>query len=204
MIAILNYGLGNITAFANVYKRLNIPVVVASSPAELKNATHLILPGVGSFDHAMELFNLSGMREPVEKLVRGQAMPILGICVGMQMLANASSEGCEPGLGWIEGKVSGFVENPCSAQLPLPHMGWNDVSLKGKQSLFRGLENDTKFYFLHSYYFACQNDADIAATANYGFDFACAVNRGNVYGVQCHPEKSHHWGMTLLKNFSEL
>ena len=205
MIALINYGLGNIQAFVNVYQRLHIPVSVASSAEDILKADKLILPGVGHFDHAMQLFNASGMREVVEQQVLNQQVPILGICVGMQMLANRSDEGNEQGLGWVEGEVKALKDKILpSLHLPLPHMGWNDVVPQLDNPLFAGFDaHDTRFYFLHSYYFACADAQHEIASADYGFNFCCAVNRANVYGVQCHPEKSHHFGEQLLKNFAE-
>lgn len=203
MIAIVDYGLGNILAFANVYKRLNIPVTVAKTAAELAGADKLILPGVGAFDHAMRLLEEAGMREQLDQMVLRQKVPVLGICVGMQILAEGSDEGSLPGLGWIPGRVRAF-STALGGAMPLPHMGWNDVRPVGRHALFKGMETDARFYFLHSYYFECARPEHTAAQASYGIDFSCAVQSGNVYGVQFHPEKSHHFGVNLLKNFAEL
>ena len=152
----------------------------------------------------MELFDASGMRAPVELMVQELKLPLLGICVGMQILADSSEEGSRSGLGWVSGRVRSFANNPASAQLPMPHMGWNDVSPVVGCPLFKGFEDDARFYFLHSFYFECAHAGDAVARSTYGFDFDCAVCSSNVYGVQFHPEKSHHWGMALLKNFSDL
>jgi imidazole glycerol-phosphate synthase subunit HisH len=206
MITIIGYGLGNVSAFASMYKRMNIDVRVAETAADLTGATRLILPGVGSFDHAMNLFNASGMRGPAEELILGAGVPVLGVCVGMQILAERSDEGVEPGLGWIPGSVRLMADAQGRNDLPMPHMGWNDVcptATAGPSiSLFAGLETDARFYFLHSYFFDPTLPETVAATAGYGGQFACAVSRGNVHGVQFHPEKSHHWGAALLKNFA--
>ena len=204
MISIVDYGLGNIRAFSNMYKRLNIDAQVATRADELRSATKIILPGVGAFDHAMELLQASGMRETLDELVLHRKVPVLGICVGMQILAEGSDEGRLPGLGWIAGRVRAFKSVPQAAGLPLPHMGWNDVRPAPGAGLFGGLENDARFYFLHSYFFECARADCTAATASYGIDFSCAVGSGNVFGVQFHPEKSHHHGARLLKNFAEL
>lgn len=205
MMTIIDYGLGNIRAFTNMYKRMNIATRVAKTADDLAEATRIILPGVGAFDHAMELLVASGMRPRLEELVREHEVPVLGVCVGMQILAQSSDEGNLPGLGWVPGRVRSLASDPRSASLPLPHMGWNDVVPDSAHSgLFKGLENDARFYFLHSYYFACASQTDVAATTGYGLDFCCAVRSGNVYGVQFHPEKSHHYGAALLKNFSGL
>lgn len=204
MIHIVDYGLGNVQAFLTMFKRLGFDATRAKTAADLIGASKIILPGVGAFDHAIELLDQSGMRPTLETLVLQDKVPVLGICVGMQILASASDEGWLPGLGWVPGKVRAFRTNEQSASLPLPHMGWNDVQPKPGATLFAGLESDARFYFLHSYYFECDAPSHVAATASYGLDFSCAVSAGNVYGVQFHPEKSHHFGTKLLKNFAEL
>lgn len=204
MITIIDYGLGNVQAFTNMYKRLGFAVCRAKNAAELEGSTKLILPGVGAFDHAMELLDASGMRPVLDDLVLRRHVPVLGICVGMQILADGSDEGGLPGLGWIPGKVRALKTDERSANLPLPHMGWNDVKPKTGEKLFVGLENDARFYFLHSFFFECAEPQLVAASTSYGLEFSCAVSSGNVYGVQFHPEKSHHYGAQLLKNFAEL
>jgi glutamine amidotransferase len=204
MIHLIDYGVGNIQAFLNMFKRLGIQARAATTPESLENATHLILPGVGAFDHAMTLFNNSGMRGTTEKLVFEDKIPVIGICVGMQMLATGSDEGKLDGLNWIPGQVRSFASNPVSQKLPLPHMGWNDVNISTSHPLLENFSEDLKFYFLHSYYYECENALHAIATANYGFDFDCIIAAGNVFGIQCHPEKSHSYGAQLLKNFSEI
>lgn len=200
MISIIDYGLGNVQAFLNMYKRMNVSARAVRTADEVEEATKIVLPGVGAFDHAMELFDASGMREAVEHRVREDRVPLIGVCVGMQMLADGSEEGTRPGLGLVPGEVRLFPSN----SLPLPHMGWNDIAPRDDQPLFAGLERDARFYFLHSYYYQCADDADDVAGAHYGGRFTCAVTRGNVHGVQFHPEKSHHFGETLLRNFARL
>ena len=204
MIHVIDYGLGNIQAFLTLYKRLGIEAIRTKTAADLTDASKIILPGVGVFDHAISLLNQSGMRPILETLVLQDKVPVLGICVGMQILASSSDEGQLPGLGWVAGKVRAFGANEESSRLPLPHMGWNDVQPKLNHPLFSDLETDARFYFLHSYYFECDQPSNIVATASYGIDFTCAVSANNVYGVQFHPEKSHHFGTQLLKNFAEL
>ena len=203
MIKIIDYGLGNILAFRNMYKRLNIEAVIAKTAADLEGATKLVLPGVGAFDHAMTELERSGMRQPLDKLVLEDKMPVIGICVGMQMLANSSDEGELPGLGWIRGKVHGF-KGLAQPDLLLPHMGWNDVTPRAGSKLFHALEDEARFYFLHSFYFECEDAGDVAAVSSYGTEFPCAVSAGNIHGVQFHPEKSHHFGTQLLRNFAEI
>jgi imidazole glycerol-phosphate synthase subunit HisH len=203
MITIVDYGLGNIQAFLNVYKRLNIEACATRTAEELRGATKVILPGVGHFDHAMRRLEQSGMRETLDDLVINRNTPVLGVCVGMQMLARSSEEGDLPGLGWIDGQVRSFASWEGGIDLPLPHMGWNDVQPK-INPLFKELRSDARFYFLHSFFFDCADSADALATSRYGTEFSCAVNSRNIYGVQFHPEKSHHFGTRLLKNFAEL
>lgn len=204
MIGIIDYGLGNIKAFENIYKRLHIPVKRLYNAEDFDGITHLILPGVGAFDHAMQTFNHSGMREISEKLVLENKTPVLGICVGMQMLAKSSDEGTLPGLGWVEGKVKKFDETKISFDTHLPHMGWNDVEVNSDNTLFKDFPVGPKFYFLHSYYFECHHSKDSIAMSDYGVTFTCAVNYANIFGVQFHPEKSHEYGIRLLDNFSKL
>lgn len=204
MIQIVDYGVGNIQAFLNLFKSLNIEASKVTTSAELLSAPKIVLPGVGHFDHAMHSLNQSGMRGTLDSLVLEKKIPVIGICVGMQMLADSSEEGILSGLGWVPGRVKSFANHPLSQNLPMPHMGWNDVVPTTHNTLLsKGFEDFTQFYFLHSFYFDAQDKSNVAATANYGFDFDVLVSRGHIHGIQCHPEKSHHWGAQLLKNFVE-
>ena len=202
MIKIVDYGLGNVHAFVNTYKRLNIALGVATCAADLADATKVILPGVGAFDHAMDLLEQSGMRQALDELVLGKHTPVLGICVGMQILGRRSDEGLKRGLEWVDGEVRALRSQVNG--LSLPHMGWNDIRAERATPLLRDLTDSARFYFLHSFYFHCDRPSDVAATCTYGIDFCCALQAGNVYGVQFHPEKSHHNGAQLLRNFAEL
>lgn len=204
MITLIDYGVGNINAFANVYKRLNIETKVAKSVSDLDDAEKIILPGVGSFDYAMEKLNQSGMRERLDELVLIEKKPVIGICVGMQMMAAKSEEGDLQGLKWLDAEVVKFNPEKIQFSTKLPHMGWNDVSPSKPNPLFKGLENDSLFYFLHSYYFKCNNQENSIATSDYGEEFTSAVNNANIFGIQFHPEKSHRYGEMLLNNFANL
>lgn len=204
MIAIIDYGLGNVRAFANVYGKLNIPVLIAREVRDLTNADKIILPGVGSFDHAMQLFDKSGMKQPLTELVLGAKVPVLGVCVGLQMLGNSSEEGAGPGLGWIDAVVKKLQPSSGGARIRVPHMGWNNIKPVRRTRFMEGLDDDSIFYFLHSYYFSCNNKEDILAVTDYGGEFVCAVGSRNIYGVQFHPEKSHGWGTRLLENFARI
>lgn len=204
MITIIDYGVGNINAFQNIYKTLGKEICIAKKANDLKNATKLILPGVGHFDYAMNKFKNSGMIDIVTELVQKNHIPILGICVGMQMLANFSEEGLLPGLGWIDAEVKKIDSSLLQQTTRLPHMGWNDIKIVVNNPLFHNLHNSPMYYFLHSYYFDCKTKSNLIATTTYGSTFACAVNSKNVFGVQFHPEKSHLYGIKLLENFSNL
>jgi glutamine amidotransferase len=204
MITLIDYGVGNIFAFQNVYKSLNIPTKIAKSHDDLADAQKLILPGVGSFDYAMSQLNATGMREKLDELVLKHKVPIIGICVGMQMMGNRSDEGELEGLKWIDSEILKFDETLIQQRTKLPHMGWNDVAPLKNHPLFIGLEKEAIFYFLHSFYFKCNNPIDSIAISNYGLSFSSAVNKDNIYGIQFHPEKSHQYGEKLLNNFAKL
>ena len=202
MITIVDYGVGNISAFKNVFKRLNIASNIAKSSFDLENVSKLILPGVGSFDYAMNQLNLSGMREKLDELVTEKKIPVLGVCVGMQMMCKGSEEGKTKGLNWIDAEVLKFDESLINSRVKLPHMGWNEVKPLKENILFKDLDDEALFYFLHSYFFKCNNSNDILAVSEYGTPFASCVNFENIYGVQFHPEKSHNNGERLLHNFA--
>ena len=204
MITIIDYGVGNIKAFYNIFSKLSVNVKIAQKPDDLINSTKLILPGVGHFDYAMKRFSDSGMLKVVDDMVLNHNVPILGICVGMQMLAKTSEEGVMPGLGWINATVKKIDTNLLTQTTRLPHMGWNDVSVKIKNPLLKNLDLNSRFYFLHSYYFESNLESDSIAFSNYGKEFTCVVNHKNIYGVQFHPEKSHHYGIQLLNNFANI
>jgi glutamine amidotransferase len=204
MIGIVNYGSGNIQAINNIYKSLNIQTKIISNPSELKEADKLILPGVGAFDETMKQLIDSGLKEELDNLVINQRIPILGICVGMQIMADSSEEGILNGLGWIKGNVKKFDVSLFNQKPYLPHMGWNTIKPKKEHPIFYNMDEDQGFYFVHSYYFECENKLNVLATSDYGIEFSSSVIDENIYGMQFHPEKSHSNGVKLLHNFSKL
>lgn len=204
MIGIINYGSGNVQAIANIYKRLNIPFLITSEPTVLFTVNKLILPGVGAFDETMKLLHRSNLVAILNELVLVKQIPILGICVGMQIMAHDSEEGRLSGLSWIDASVKKINTNKLKHKPYLPHMGWNEVFPTTNNPLFDEINPKQGFYFLHSYYFACKNQSNVLAHTCYGEAFPSAVNDKNIYGVQFHPEKSHANGILVLKNFADL
>jgi glutamine amidotransferase len=203
MIGIVNYGVGNVQAIANIYKRLRIPARLVDTPSQLVESTKLVLPGVGAFDWAMDRLNRSGLRSELDRRVMEDQIPILGICVGMQMMAARSAEGSLPGLNWIAGEVRRFEESRFVSKTRLPHMGWNEVTPRNNITIFEEIESGSRFYFLHSYFFVPHNDEDILSTTDYNGRYASTINRLHIFGAQFHPEKSHQAGVRLLRNFAE-
>lgn len=203
LIGIVDYGLGNVQAIANIYARLGIPAMPVRDSSEIGTAHGLILPGVGSFDWAIRLLDASGMRSALEEAVQVRQRPVLGICVGFQMMARESQEGVLRGLGWLGGHVRRFEEVRSERRIQLPHMGWNDAMGTQPSALLDGLERPMRFYFLHSYYFVPDRAEEVLLSTDYSGSFCSAAVCGNVMGVQFHPEKSHHWGVGLLRNFAE-
>jgi glutamine amidotransferase len=200
MIQIINYGLGNLGSVQNMLRRINVESTIVKDPEDLI-ADKIILPGVGSFDTGMANLTNNGWIKPLEKLVHVDKVPALGICLGMQLMSNRSEEGVMNGLGWVDADVLRFP----AGDLKIPHMGWNIVRpLKDNPSIFQSEKEELRFYFVHSYFVRINGGADQIGTTIYGQDFASAFRRDNVYGVQFHPEKSHKFGMELLKNFAAL
>lgn len=201
MIAIIDYNIGNIAAVANMLRRIGIPCMVTAQPSEVENADRIILPGTGSFDACMQNLRASGLIPVLEKKVLDEGVPLLGICVGAQMLGTVSAEGKEQGLGWLDMRVRRFPDLP---GLRVPHMGWNQVRpVQSGKSLTQGMEENARFYFVHSYYMDPANSSEILLHANYGIEFSAGVCRGNIAGVQFHPEKSHRFGRQLLAAFAK-
>jgi glutamine amidotransferase len=204
VIGIVDYGVGNVAAIGNIYKRLDVAAKLVGTAEGIAEADRIVLPGVGSFDWAMERLDRSGLRPALERAALEERKPILGICVGMQMLARGSDEGRLAGFGWVDGYVKRFDAQRGGRRTQLPHMGWNDVEPAEPAGLFADLANDARFYFLHSYYFEAADPANVLAVTDYNGRFASAVRARNILGVQFHPEKSHQWGVRLLQNFAAL
>ena len=205
MITIVDYGLGNIRAFLNVYRRLNIAATTARTADELAPASRIILPGVGSFDHAVEKLSSSGMRDVLGDLVMRKRVPVLGVCVGMQMLLDHSEEQDTPGLGVIPGRVRRFRlegrQQPDGSRYKVPQMGWNRVRQSQPHALWHGVADGAWFYFVHSFYVEPSEVRDSAGLTDYGVGFTSAVARDNIFATQFHPEKSAADGLTLYRNF---
>ena len=202
-VIILNYGLGNLNSILNMTTRLGIDAKISNEPSDLTKATKIILPGVGAFDHGINGLKKGDWLGTLNEVVLKKKVPILGVCLGMQLMCNKSEEGYQEGLGWINADVCKFKYS-VESNLKIPHMGWNTVAIKKNNPLIDFKETDKRFYFVHSYYVACKNQDDIFATANYGHDFTAAFSHENIYGVQFHPEKSHRFGMDLFQNFLSL
>jgi glutamine amidotransferase len=204
MIGIINYGSGNIQAVANIYKRAGISFKIINSKNDFLGIRKLILPGVGAFDSTMRVLNSSGLRDSLDYYVLNELVPVLGVCVGMQIMSNGSEEGIEPGLGWIKGKVKKFDCMKIHHKPYIPHMGWNTLDLVSDSKLFYNIDQKLGFYFVHSYYYETEVTENILAKTNYGELFASAVFDQHIFGVQFHPEKSHINGIRLLTNFAGL
>jgi imidazole glycerol-phosphate synthase subunit HisH len=201
VIAIIDYDIGNLAAVSNMLRRIGHDSVITADPDAIEAADRIILPGNGHFDTCMRNIVASGLVPLLERRVLKEGVPLLGICVGAQMLGHGSEEGVEKGLGWLDMKVCRF---PNIEGLRVPHMGWNHVSASAPGNpLTDGLGPDTRFYFVHSYYLKPSDPSDVMLTAEYGIEFAAGVSRGNVAGVQFHPEKSHRFGKQLLLNFAQ-
>jgi glutamine amidotransferase len=202
MITIVDYGMGNLGSMLNMFKRIGVPARIESDPDAIRCAEKLVLPGVGAFDAAMQRINdLPGLRNALENRAMAQKVPVLGVCLGMQLLTRASEEGKLPGLGWIPGAARRF---PRQAGLKVPHMGWNVALPNTTNRLTAQVGDESRYYFVHSYCVHVDDPAHSLMKTHYGIDFDSAIGHGNIYGVQFHPEKSHRFGMQILKNFAGL
>jgi glutamine amidotransferase len=203
MIIIIDYGIGNLASVLNMFKKIGVrDVTVSGKPEEIAAATKLLLPGVGAFDAGMNHLEQSGLVPVLNKKVLDEKTPILGICLGMQLLTKRSEEGVKPGLGWIDAETVKFNLDP-ALKLKVPHMGWNYINVNRENKLI-DMQSKNRFYFVHSYYVKCFDESQSLATSHFGTDFTCMVNKDNIYGAQFHPEKSLKFGMKVLENFATL
>lgn len=205
MIAIINYGLGNLGSIQNMFRKVGCKdVIITNDPMEIDKADKLLLPGVGAFDNGMQKINELGLLEILNRQALEVKKPILGICLGMQLLTKGSEEGSLKGLGWIDADTIKFDFGENEKDLKIPHMGWNEVKFSKRHSLTMGMPAHSRFYFVHSYYVRSNKAEQELMSCHFGIDFTCAVQFNNIMGVQFHPEKSHKFGMQLFKNFIEL
>lgn len=200
MITIIDYGMGNLGSVVNMLKKIGAAGKISSDVSEIKTSEKIILPGVGAFDAAIKRIDEMGLRDVLSDLAVNKKIPLLGICLGMQLLMDSSEEGLLPGLGLIKGRVLHF-KNRIPDTLRVPHMGWNDVKISNPDPLTNGFQDEIRFYFVHSYFAKADNEADSMMKCDYGISFDAAVHHRNIYGAQFHPEKSHRFGMQFLKNF---
>ena len=201
MITIIDYGVGNLGSVANMIKKVGGKSIITANQDEVKKATKIILPGVGSFDNGVAKLREYGLWEVIEDKVLKDKIPFMGICLGMQLLTNGSEEGKLDGFGFVDADVKKFeFEN---LNLKVPHMGWNIIKHNKSSNLFNEIDSEKRFYFVHSFYVSCNDTNDILTTTNYGYEFVSSFEKDNIIGCQFHPEKSHKFGMQLFKNFVE-
>jgi len=206
MITIVDYGMGNLGSIVNMFRKIGVQTLVTEEPAGVEHADKLLLPGVGAFDTAMTRIGQQGLLSLLNKKALVEKVPILGICLGMQLLTDSSEEGTLPGLGWIPARTLAFKARIDTARYKVPHMGWNTVEKNADSSLTEGFEpyEEVRFYFVHSYFVQCDDDRHSILKTTYGLRFDSAIQNGNIYGAQFHPEKSHTFGMQLFRNFARL
>lgn len=201
-ISIIDYGIGNLMSIQNMFKKAGVAAHICNNISEIESTQKIVLPGMGAFDNCMHKFNASGFRDMIERRVLQDKVPVLGICVGLQMFMENSEEGNLPGLGWVKGKTVQFDKSKLAAGQKIPNMGWLDIGFSKETKLRQGLE-EARYYFAHSYHIEVSDRGDTAITANYGYNFTAGIEKENIVGVQFHPEKSHRFGMQLFKNFAE-
>lgn len=200
-VVVINAGIGNLGAIPNMLKRLGTTARITADPKEIAAASRIILPGVGAFDAAMQSLTNLGLVEVLDQKALEERVPILGVCLGMELLGAGSEEGRLPGLGWIKGRAIRFRPDHGGPLLRIPHMGWNYVRPTANGALFTDLGPSPRFYFAHSFHLVCDDEADVAGMTRHGYPFVSAVHRGNISGIQFHPEKSHRFGLQVFRNF---
>ena len=205
MITIVDYGMGNLGSVQNMFKYIGVKTQIESDPDKIKNASKILLPGVGSFDAAMRKIKENNLIEVLNEKAMIDQVPVLGICLGMQILTNKSEEGKFEGLSWIPAKSINF-KSKVDKKLKVPHMGWNTVETNRDSLLTLGFNNfdEMRYYFVHSYFVKVDNQENSLLKTSYGVEFDSAIEKDNIYGVQFHPEKSHKFGMKLFENFSKI
>ncbi len=202
MIVIVDYGLGNLGSIKNMLKKAGFSSLITDDPAEIEKADKIILPGVGAFDTGMRYLQEKGMLSILNHKAMVEKVPVLGLCLGAQLITNRSEEGVLPGLGWVDGETVRFHFDNGAPQLKVPHMGWNVLQIVNDHSFLNGLPEDQRFYFVHSYHMVCHDEKNVIANTTYGYTFSSIIGQGNVVGMQFHPEKSHKFGLQVLGNFA--
>jgi len=203
MIVVIDYGMGNSGSVVNMLKRTGQEVIFTSTVADIKKASKIILPGVGAFDNGIENLQKLGLLNALNERVVVDKIPILGICLGMQLFGRQSEEGKRAGFGWLDAQTVRFTQDDIPLRCKIPHMGWNGITVRQDSPLFTNLDEEKRFYFVHSYHMQCNDSADILTRTNYGIEFTSAVCRGNILGTQFHPENSHRFGLEFFKAFME-
>lgn len=204
MVVVIDYGMGNLGSIVNTFRRLDTAISITSDPRAIKDADKIILPGVGSFSKGIENLKKLNLIPVLEECVLEDKVPFLGICLGMQLLTEKSEEGAVEGLGWVNAETVRFRPVLQMPHFKIPHMGWNALSAKEGASLLEGVTSDDRFYFVHSYHVSKASDDNVIATTTYGYDFPSVIQKHNIFGIQCHPERSHKSGLKVLKNFMRL
>lgn len=202
MITIVDYGMGNLGSIQNMFKRIKVESEITREVGAIARAKKILLPGVGAFDAAMQKIETAGLLPVLNQKVLHDKVPTFGICLGMQLLTKSSEEGKLPGLGWINARTVKF--NFSNNSLKIPHMGWNTVNVRRESPLINDLPDESRFYFVHSYYVSCAQESDVLTTTYYGADFHSIIQHDNIFGAQFHPEKSHKFGMKILENFARI
>lgn len=201
MITIVDCGIGNLQSVQRAFERVGAAARISSNPSELAEAEKLVLPGVGAFSDAMGLIGKSGLREVLDRKALEEKTPVLGICLGFQLMTRQSEEGCVEGLGWLNAETKRFSSVEPGSDIRIPSLGWSNLNIRKKSPLFQGLKPEACFYFAHSYFVAANDEDCIAATACHGVEYVAAAQKGNLFGVQFHPEKSHAAGLAVIENF---